>query len=322
MSSSKLLIRLREGDPSIFLPMIHFVLLMYSKKFAQLINSKGYDLFAKSDYRFMENTFHMLRQHFNYKPLINLNQFLAMGYAERKILLILDIITILKENIKMESESKPCEQSIKTSQNLATDQYLPKYTVVNHMTEEAHMQIIKDEEKKLETPEKIQVPVPTILLEKTKSSTKEKSNSPKESSPSRKLNSPNRDNGNTQILNVISQMNQTMSELSRKIDIISDTLGVRVDKIETQLLLLGNKLSIVEQVKKQESNAVPPPTLHKEEKLIALLSKPNEGKHIEANEDAQQNTKALTCNETDEFITNLAGKYKQTQELLKSLGIN
>ena len=51
---------LREGKPTVFLPLVHFILLDYSKNVAQYIVDNGFDLYAKSDYRFIESVYKIL----------------------------------------------------------------------------------------------------------------------------------------------------------------------------------------------------------------------------------------------------------------------
>lgn len=88
---------LTEGHPSTSLPIIHFCLLGFSKLVAEHLTEQGHDLYMKNDYSFMETVFKILRQHFNYRPVLTIGQFLSIGYAERKILMCLDVINIMKE---------------------------------------------------------------------------------------------------------------------------------------------------------------------------------------------------------------------------------
>ena len=58
-----------DGIPLAFLPIVHHALLIYSPLVAKFISEKGFELQAKSDYRFIQNTYKMLLDHFNnYKP--------------------------------------------------------------------------------------------------------------------------------------------------------------------------------------------------------------------------------------------------------------
>lgn len=61
--------QIMDGIPLGYLPIIHHALLVYSPLVAKFIKEKGFELYAKSDYRFIENTYKLLLTHFNgYKP--------------------------------------------------------------------------------------------------------------------------------------------------------------------------------------------------------------------------------------------------------------
>ena len=60
-----------DGIPLGFLPIVHHSLLIYSPLVAKHIAELGFELQAKSDYRFIENTYKLLLTHFGgYKPQI------------------------------------------------------------------------------------------------------------------------------------------------------------------------------------------------------------------------------------------------------------
>jgi centrosomal protein CEP44 len=80
-----------EGLPLMFLPIIHHCLLEYSSHVANYITEVGFDLYSKSDLRFIESTYKLLLNQFTYKPAITVQQFFQTGFAERKILLCHDL---------------------------------------------------------------------------------------------------------------------------------------------------------------------------------------------------------------------------------------
>ena len=84
----------RQGDPADLLPLIHFALLGYSKHVHDALAAKGYDLFAKTDVRFLEVVYKLLRQEFGYQPQLRVEQFFAEGFAERKVILAHDILKL------------------------------------------------------------------------------------------------------------------------------------------------------------------------------------------------------------------------------------
>jgi len=60
--------RALKGHSSIYLPVIHFSLLVYSKPLAAYIKEKGFDLFAQNDYAFLMSIFEVLSVLFKYQP--------------------------------------------------------------------------------------------------------------------------------------------------------------------------------------------------------------------------------------------------------------
>ena len=48
------------GNASVYLPVVHFTLLIYSQLVADYIKENGFDLEAKNDYDFMKNVMTML----------------------------------------------------------------------------------------------------------------------------------------------------------------------------------------------------------------------------------------------------------------------
>ncbi|GAX81755.1 hypothetical protein CEUSTIGMA_g9183.t1 [Chlamydomonas eustigma] len=89
--------RLKLGDPASLLPLFHFVLLRFSRHVATCITSAGYELQGKTDQRFVENCFKLLRDCFNIRAVLTVSQFLEQGFAERKILLLCDVISACKK---------------------------------------------------------------------------------------------------------------------------------------------------------------------------------------------------------------------------------
>ena len=89
-----------KGIPLAFLPLIHHCLLEYSPHVADFIRTEGFDLFAKSDFRFIESAFKLLVNTFDYKPAISVHQFFQDGFAEHKIILCKDIASLMKQKHK------------------------------------------------------------------------------------------------------------------------------------------------------------------------------------------------------------------------------
>ena len=84
------------GIPLAFLPIIHHCLLIYSPHVNDFVKERGFDLYAKSDYRFIESAYKLLLDSFSYKPAISLEQFFKEGYAEHKIILCKDLASLVR----------------------------------------------------------------------------------------------------------------------------------------------------------------------------------------------------------------------------------
>ncbi|KAJ3410639.1 hypothetical protein HDV05_003530 [Chytridiales sp. JEL 0842] len=88
---------LSKGDPAALLPLIHFILLDSSPMLAKHFASRKYELYGKRDTRFMESVHKLLRDEFGYKPSLNRDQFFSMGFAERKLIFISDLVRLCKQ---------------------------------------------------------------------------------------------------------------------------------------------------------------------------------------------------------------------------------
>ena len=60
----------KRGNAADLLPLVHFALLGYSKLVHDMILAQGYDLFAKTDMRFLEAVYKVLREEFGYLPQV------------------------------------------------------------------------------------------------------------------------------------------------------------------------------------------------------------------------------------------------------------
>ncbi|KAJ3132945.1 Centrosomal protein of 44 kDa [Physocladia obscura] len=112
---------LTKGDPSSFLPLIHFILLESDSASAsssssssnstanislvRYFASKNHNLYAKRDGRFIDCVYKLLRDEFNYKPVLSREQFFSNGFAERKLLFVLDLARMVK-NLRTDLERK------------------------------------------------------------------------------------------------------------------------------------------------------------------------------------------------------------------------
>ncbi|OAE19507.1 hypothetical protein AXG93_4794s1190 [Marchantia polymorpha subsp. ruderalis] len=87
---------LKQGIPAVVLPLLHYALLGYSRHVARYLSANGYELYAKSDLRFMESALKFFRHEFNYRCALTIAQMFSRGYAERKMIFIYDAVQMTK----------------------------------------------------------------------------------------------------------------------------------------------------------------------------------------------------------------------------------
>lgn len=87
---------LSKGQPSALLPLYHYVFLDYSRQVAQVISDLNVELSGKTDLRFVESMYKVLREVFAYKPPITKEQFFAAGFVERKVIMCTEILSLVK----------------------------------------------------------------------------------------------------------------------------------------------------------------------------------------------------------------------------------
>ncbi|KAH9559020.1 hypothetical protein CY35_06G037300 [Sphagnum magellanicum] len=86
----------KNGLPAVILPLLHYALLGYSRHVARYIFVNGYELYAKSDLRFVECVMKLLRKEFDYRCPLTVAQIFARGFAEKKFLFVHDVIQMCK----------------------------------------------------------------------------------------------------------------------------------------------------------------------------------------------------------------------------------
>ncbi|XP_061686317.1 centrosomal protein of 44 kDa isoform X2 [Syngnathoides biaculeatus] len=96
-------IRLSAGDPSAFLPILSFTLNTFSPHFAEELVGAGLEVTGKTDLRFTDTLYKVLRDIFHYKPIVSKQQFLQKGFVQRKISTLCDIIHLV---LQRDSELK------------------------------------------------------------------------------------------------------------------------------------------------------------------------------------------------------------------------
>ncbi|KAI3352798.1 hypothetical protein L3Q82_019231, partial [Scortum barcoo] len=106
--------RLAKGDPSAFLPLVSYTLISFSQPFAEQLNAAGLELTGKTDLRFTDTLYKVLRDIFQYKPILTKQQFLQWGFSQRKISVICDIINlVLQKHNQLKKPRVRCPTSHK-----------------------------------------------------------------------------------------------------------------------------------------------------------------------------------------------------------------
>nr|XP_020493424.1 centrosomal protein of 44 kDa-like [Labrus bergylta]XP_020493425.1 centrosomal protein of 44 kDa-like [Labrus bergylta] len=88
---------LSKGDPSAFLPIVSFTLTSFSPPFAEQLTAAGFELTGKTDLRFTDTFYKVLRDIFHYKPVLTKQQFLQWGFSQRKISVVCDVINFVQQ---------------------------------------------------------------------------------------------------------------------------------------------------------------------------------------------------------------------------------
>ncbi|KFZ68557.1 Centrosomal protein of 44 kDa [Podiceps cristatus] len=105
---------LLKGDPAAFLPIISYSFTSFSTYIAELLVKCDVELTAKSDLRFIEAIYKLLRDQFQYKPILTKQQFLQFGFAERKMQIVCDIINcVVKKHKELSNSNKVKSQTRK-----------------------------------------------------------------------------------------------------------------------------------------------------------------------------------------------------------------
>ncbi|XP_066896140.1 centrosomal protein of 44 kDa isoform X5 [Kogia breviceps] len=106
-----------KGDTAASLPIISYSLTSYSPFVAELLVDSNAELIAKNDSRFIDALYKLLRDQFNYKPILTKKQFRQCGFAEWKIQIICDILNcVMKKHKELSGlEKTPSQQRKKIS---------------------------------------------------------------------------------------------------------------------------------------------------------------------------------------------------------------
>lgn len=91
---------LMRGDTAASLPIISYSLTSYSPYIAELLMESNIELIAKNDVRFTDTVYKLLRDQFDYKPILTKKQFIQSGFAEWKIQIVCDVLNCVMKKHK------------------------------------------------------------------------------------------------------------------------------------------------------------------------------------------------------------------------------
>ncbi|CAO2612165.1 Centrosomal protein of 44 kDa [Lemmus lemmus] len=91
---------LMRGDTAASLPIISYSLTSYSPCIAELLMESNTELLAKNDVRFTDTVYKLLRDQFDYKPILTKKQFIQSGFAEWKIQIVCDVLNCVMKKHK------------------------------------------------------------------------------------------------------------------------------------------------------------------------------------------------------------------------------
>uniref|UniRef100_A0A8C5D3C8 Centrosomal protein of 44 kDa n=1 Tax=Gouania willdenowi TaxID=441366 RepID=A0A8C5D3C8_GOUWI len=103
---------LSKGDPSAFLPIVSFTLTSFSSPLAEHLVTAGFELSGKTDLRFTDTVYKVLRDIFHYKPVLTKQQFLQWGFSQRKLSLVCDIINLVLKKHNQLKKVQPLKNNI------------------------------------------------------------------------------------------------------------------------------------------------------------------------------------------------------------------
>ncbi|RUS72808.1 hypothetical protein EGW08_019432 [Elysia chlorotica] len=103
-----------SGSPQAYLPIYNYLFTTYSAKFnADIVNSNN-ELYGKSDMRFMEAVYKILRDMFDYKAKITRDQFFAPGFSEHKIIMAMEVVRLVRSRYSPPKSARPHSAGVRS----------------------------------------------------------------------------------------------------------------------------------------------------------------------------------------------------------------
>ncbi|KAL3665330.1 hypothetical protein V7S43_009370 [Phytophthora oleae] len=123
-------LRLEDGDVSDLLRVLHFLLLDSSRDVAQFLLNRGHDLYGKTDARFVESCFRLLRDEFRCFPSLSVPQFLSKQFVARRLAIVADAAAAVAQKRQELQRLKRREETVWAQPQGRRE---TKATVENHL---------------------------------------------------------------------------------------------------------------------------------------------------------------------------------------------
>jgi hypothetical protein len=96
-----------EGNPVMYLRLLHFFFLEYSPELKKAIVDKGYTLQTATDMSFVEQIMRLLQVEFDYRSKLPTGNFFKQKFALQKLTLCLDVARIVKARYRPPQNGRP-----------------------------------------------------------------------------------------------------------------------------------------------------------------------------------------------------------------------
>ena len=107
---------LSSGVPSSFLPIFHFAFTSFDAEFTKELVDMNIELYGKTDFRFMEGIYKVLRDVFSFKPPISKQQFFSpASFVEQKVIMCTKILQLVQAKSKKQQTSKNSKMRVSSS---------------------------------------------------------------------------------------------------------------------------------------------------------------------------------------------------------------
>ncbi|KAL9646167.1 hypothetical protein ABK040_008044 [Willaertia magna] len=131
---------IKRGISSSIIAILNFIFMEYNEAIAKYLVHKGYDIYGKKEVKFYQIIYSILINEFDYRPNIPIDNIVKDGYAERKILLLCDIIRLVKQKV---DELNPKPKKVKNKLN-DTNYRRIKSPIINNLEDTEEQELVEE----------------------------------------------------------------------------------------------------------------------------------------------------------------------------------